>query len=337
MREGLRVIEEAARFKLNNEELTLRIKEIRHKYGHIKMLIPDDMILSRDSETDIGKSSNFDKSGQLDIADITARSFGRTEEAARVIEEYGGMINREISIIAKGIRFELYNLEKIIFPELKRINRITDTLGLYLVMTNPAVGYEELARIAVANEVSVIQLRDKEMNDRDLVETGRRLKKITERTNTLFIVNDRPDIAYLCNADGVHVGQDDLSVEECRNINNNFIVGKSTHNMSQLINALDEKPDYLGIGPIHPTSSKNIPDPVLGLVNAAEMLKRSNIPAIAIGGINDSNIISVLESGFLNYGIISFINTSSNPENEIKKIKLIYRRYYDTEKKSNIK
>lgn len=331
LREGIRVIEEAVRFSLNNEELSVKLKALRHRYGHMRMLVPDDVISERDTEQDIGKDNEYDITEQTDIADIAGRSFGRTEEAARVIEEYGRLINNEISRIAKEIRFELYELEKAVMPLLRKQNNIVDNMGLYLVMTNPVLGYEETARIAVKHNVKIIQLRDKAMNDSELLQTAQRIRAITQGTDTLFIVNDRPDIAMLSGADGVHVGQNDISVNDCRQLKTDMIVGKSTHNMQQLEAAMIEKPDYIGIGPLYPTQSKAVPDPVLGLDEAERMLKASTVPAVAIGGINAGNLSDVLSRGFANFGIVSYIVGDEDTESRIEEIMDIYRSYYDTE------
>ena len=115
-----------------------------------------------------------------------------------------------------------------------------------------------------------------------------------------------------------------------RALSNKLLIGKSTHNIKQLKRAIKEKPDYVGIGPIYKTFSKKIPDPVLGLKKAKQMLKLCNIPAIGIGGIKDFNLQEVLKIGFKNFSIVSLIMDSENPEKIIKKIIRINRSYYDT-------
>ena len=241
------------------------------------------------------------------------------------------MINNDIGKIAKSIRFQLYQLEKDMIPALKSKIVFPDKFGLCLVMTNPIIGYEKLAEIAVKCNVRVIQLRDKEMDDKDLLKTAIAIKKITNGSNTLFFINDRPDIAIMSKADGVHLGQIDLPIKECRQLSDKLFIGKSTHTLKQMKDALKEKPDYIGIGPIYKTESKKLPDNVLGLDKSMEMLKRSNVPAIGIGGIKDFNLKEVIERGFGNIGIISYITKSKEPEKQIEEIKNIFRSYYDTE------
>ena len=321
---------------MNNKDITDRLKRIRHEYSILKSYIPNDYLISRDSIKDIGKTSNFEKMTRNNIIDIVRASFGRTEESMRVIEEYGKLISVQLSQKAKRIRFELYTLEKDTINEFEKNKMIfPKQFGLYLVMTDPIIGYEKLTEIAVKNNIRVIQLRDKKLNDKKLLNIAKRIKNITKYTQTLFFVNDRIDIAMLSNADGLHIGQTDISIKQVKSFSQTILIGKSTHNEKQLKSALKENPDYIGIGPIYKTFSKKIPDVALGINGAKHMLKMADRPAIGIGGIKDINLRDVLNIGFVNFGIISYITNSKNPDKEIKKIKKIYRSYYDTKNKSH--
>jgi len=227
----------------------------------------------------------------------------------------------------KSIRFSLYDLEKKAILKLRNIILMFDkNLGLYIVMTDPAVGYEKLAEISVKEEVKAIQFRDKRMTDKQLLITAKKIKSITKGSKTLFIVNDRPDIAVLSDADGVHLGQSDISVFEARKMSDRMIVGKSTHTIRQVQNAIKEFPDYIGIGPVFKTLSKEVPDKVLGLEKATLMLKESEIPSVAIGGIKDYNLKDVLNCGFQSFAVVSYVTESDKPKDCIKKLQKIYRR-----------
>lgn len=330
-REGLRVIEETVRFILNDCELAKEIKRIREEYRSIVCYFGDDILQHRDSQTDIGKSNDFDFSIRRNIKDVVLRSFGRAEESMRVIEEYGKIINKDVSVKAKTIRFHLYALEKETINKLNKIIKsFGNDYGLYLILTNPNVGYQKLAKIAVDEGVCVIQLRDKSLDDNKLLRLAKELRGITQDSDTLFIVNDRVDIAILSEADGVHVGKNDISVSDIRKLSQRLIIGKSTHTLGQLKSVLSEYPDYVGIGPIFKTNTKKVPDKILGVYNAKIMMEYSNIPSVGIGGINDQNIEDVLNIGFRNFSIIKHINISENPKNAIRKINKLYRRYYDT-------
>jgi thiamine-phosphate pyrophosphorylase len=325
------VIEETVRFVLNDCELAKEIKRIREEYRSIVCYFGDDILQHRDSQTDIGKSNDFDFSIRRNIKDVVLRSFGRVEESMRVIEEYGKIINKDVSVKAKTIRFHLYALEKETINKLNKIIKsFGNDYGLYLILTNPNVGYQKLAEIAVDEGVCVIQLRDKSLDDNKLLRLAKELRGITQDSDTLFIVNDRVDIAILSEADGVHVGKNDISVSDIRKLSQRLIIGKSTHTLGQLKSVLSEYPDYVGIGPIFKTNTKKVPDKILGVYNAKIMMEYSNIPAVGIGGINDQNIEDVLNIGFRNFSIIKHINISENPKNAIRKINKLCRRYYDT-------
>lgn len=330
MREGLRIIEEIARFELDNREIAEDVKNLRHSYADMKALIPG-IIEARESKNDIGRNRDYDRQ-KKNLKEIIGSAFGRSQEAARVLEEFGFYISPDFTGRAKEIRFRLYDIEKDMMTLVREAHlTFPDSIGLYLVMTSPRIGYEKLTEIAVKMDVGAVQLRDKTMNDRELLETARRMRDITGGTDTLFIVNDRPDIAILSDADGVHVGQSDIDVSDCRSVTGSKLVGKSTHNMEQLRNALKERPDYIGIGPVFPTNSKTVPDPVLGLYEADRMLEESDVPAVCIGGIKNHNLEDVLERGFMNFGIVSYITESNEPEKRIEEINKIFRRYHDAE------
>ncbi len=158
--------------------------------------------------------------------------------------------------------------------------------GLYLILTEPRDGYENLARLAVQAELPALQLRYKGGDDFEHRTLARKLRNITKNSRTLFIVNDRPDIALESDADGVHVGQSDLSVAEVRAIvGSNRLVGLSTHALDQVVAANDAPVDYIGFGPLFATASKADADPVVGPNALKEAHRLSLRPVVAIGGL----------------------------------------------------
>ncbi|OPZ61092.1 MAG: Thiamine-phosphate synthase [Deltaproteobacteria bacterium ADurb.Bin510] len=136
-----------------------------------------------------------------------------------------------------------------------------------------------------------MQLRDKQLDGAELLELAKRLRSITAGTKTLFIVNDRPDIAVLSGADGLHLGQNDLPPQEARKlVGAQMLVGLSTHNLGQVKASVGEPIDYIGFGPLYATNSKACPDPVIG----PELLKQAAAlaahPIVAIGGLDQQRI-----------------------------------------------
>ena len=159
--------------------------------------------------------------------------------------------------------------------------------GLYLILTEPRDGYETLCRWAVEAGLPAVQLRYKGHDDHEHLFWAQALRRITRGTGTLFIVNDRPDIALSAQADGVHVGQNDLPADEVRQIiGPAMLLGLSTHNPEQVKAANSAPVDYIGFGPLYATNSKDKPDPVLGPQRLKEALALSRHPVTAIGGLD---------------------------------------------------
>lgn len=194
--------------------------------------------------------------------------------------------------------------------------------GLYLVMTDPLVGYAKCAEAAVKAGVRIVQLRMKKASREEILRQGRDVRSVTAGTDTLFIVNDDPEIALELGADGVHVGQDDVSPREIRKRFPEIgIIGLSTHNLKQVEKAREEKIDYIGVGPVYATPTKEIPDPTLGLDKMRAMIELSPCPAVAIGGINCQNARDVVGAGAKNIAVVRAVCQSNEPYWEIVKLK----------------
>ena len=162
--------------------------------------------------------------------------------------------------------------------------------------------------------VKLLQYRAKNATARELWNESRALADSAQRSDCTFIVNDRPDVAYLAGAGGVHVGQDDLDVEQARKlIGPDRWVGVSTHNLEQFRKAAASSADYIAVGPIFQTSSKANPDPVVG----TELLRRvralTEKPVVAIGGITLERAEAVLAAGANSVAIISDILKAKDP------------------------
>ena len=212
-----------------------------------------------------------------------------------------------------------------------------DNFGIYMIISNPVMSYERIAEICVEEEITKLQLREKNISDRQLISIGRRIIRITEGTKTNLIINDRPDIAYILNADGLHLGQQDLPLEIIQRDNilhrtsqqNRYIMGLSTHSLSQLRSALAFQLDYLAFGPIYATPTKEKPDPTVGTELLSKAVKLANVPLVAIGGIDDKNIDKVLKTGVQNVALVRYFMQSSNLKEKIKIIKNKIQSYME--------
>jgi thiamine-phosphate pyrophosphorylase len=153
------------------------------------------------------------------------------------------------------------------------------------------------------------------------------MRRITAGTETLFIVNDDPDIACESEADGVHVGQDDMDPEEIRRRFPDLkIVGLSTHSPAQACASNAKPVDYIGVGPVYSTPTKDIPDPVLGLDTMAEMIRIAHRPAVAIGGIDAARLGNVLAAGARNFAVVRAICKSPDPYGAIMRLLMPARK-----------
>lgn len=193
--------------------------------------------------------------------------------------------------------------------------------GFYLVMTNPKVGYERCAEAAVRAGVKIIQLRMKTAPREEIVKTAKLIRAITKGTETAFIVNDDPAIAVEAEADGVHLGQDDMPLPEARQLYPTLrLFGLSTHNLTQAKAAIPLQPDYVGVGPVYATPTKAIPDPTLGVAAAAEMIQAVPFPAVAIGGLDFETLPSILKAGAKNFAVVRAVCASDDPYATIRRI-----------------
>lgn len=166
--------------------------------------------------------------------------------------------------------------------------------------------HAEIVRLLLAGGATFIQLRDKDASAKDLLDAARECLVLTRPAGAKLIINDRVDVALTADADGVHLGQDDLTVEEAREIlGQDKIIGLSTHSLEQFQAALQTSADYLAVGPVYATTTKENPSPVVGLelVSAAKAL--TDRPLVAIGGINLERAPAVLAAGADSVAVIS--------------------------------
>lgn len=153
----------------------------------------------------------------------------------------------------------------------------------------------------------MLQLREKHLDDKQLLKVAREIKSVIKGTSTKLVINDRPDIAVLCEADYLHLGQDDLDVDDARRIVGNMKIGLSTHSIEQARAALQKKPDYIGFGPIYQTNAKAKPDAPVGTNQLKQVLSFSAVPVVAIGGIFPENIDQVLQTGAQNIAMVRYL------------------------------
>ncbi len=207
---------------------------------------------------------------------------------------------------------------------------------LYALLSNISsrASIIENAELLIKGGADIIQLREKSMPDDEFADIADELVKITANTETIFIINDRVEIAKKTDADGVHIGQDDMDIAKAREIlGKDKIIGVSTHNQAQAIEAKKAMPDYIAIGPAFPTATKSY-EPVAGVEivrqTASAMFNNkekdaniTNVPIFAIGGITLSNINKIFKAGVLRVAISAAIIDSNDVAETTRKFKTI--------------
>jgi len=195
-----------------------------------------------------------------------------------------------------------------------------ENFGIYIIITNPTLPYSTIAEICVRNEIKMLQLREKNLDDRSLIRIGREIKSITKGSETRFVMNDRPDLAVLCDADVLHLGQDDMPLEEARKIVGDMPIGLSTHSIEQAKRALELDPMYIGFGPIFPTNAKAKPDAPVGTEKLSEVLQFAQVPVVAIGGLFPENIEQVVKAGAQNIALVRHFMQTCDLEARIEEM-----------------
>ena len=165
----------------------------------------------------------------------------------------------------------------------------------------------ELVAEQIRGGADVIQLREKEMSKRRRLELGLRLKELAEREGALFIVNDDVDLALILDADGVHLGQDDIPIQYARPLMKDKMIGISTHSIEQVRAAVVSGADYIGVGPVFETATKEDREALTGLDLLAKIRGNCPVPYVAIGGIRERNIGSLRAVGCQRAAVISDI------------------------------
>lgn len=199
-----------------------------------------------------------------------------------------------------------------------RLHVITD------VVIQSRYSHEELAERACAGGADVVQMRDKTLGTDAFATIAARVRDICRAHGTTFIVNDYAEIARAMEADGVHVGPDDLSIGEARAIvGTRALVGASTGTLEDVVRAQDEGADYVGFGHIFATTSKNKATEPAGLDALTRVVQRTRIPVIAIGGITEANATSVLETGAWGIAVIGAVCASDDPRAATERLRAI--------------
>lgn len=314
--EALRILEEISRFIFDDVETSEELKNMRHKLCSCLDYDYEKLIEARDTGNDVGRFiENPTQAGNIvesvDLAIIFKSNIKRLQQALRALAQYCP----KHSSIFENARYESYTVEKKLWEMIKmkqniNVLKLRDK-KLYLVTNSDKFKNDDDFLDAVAfslkGGVKIVQLREKNANSKRIIELGKKIRELCSIYDALFIVNDRVDIAKIVDADGVHLGQDDIGIGHAREIlGETAIVGISTHAPEQALKAVAEGADYIGVGPVFETPTKQGRKAV-GLEYVKWAAQNVKIPFFAIGGIDRDNFEQVIDAGASRIAVVRAI------------------------------
>ena len=303
--EGCRTLEDLARFQLEDAALTRSLRELRHAVRtHCDHLLPL-LLAGRNAIADLGLPLSQTAGGDAreDLQQLTAGAAKRMQEALRVSEENLKLLGHyPLAKEYEQLRYRAYTLEQEFRAALqRRILRPRLPNGLYGITAHELSNGRDnmtVARAMLDGGLRILQYREKDMKKRQQYEECLELRRLTHEYDALFIINDHPDIALAVEADGVHIGQDDLPLEEVRRlVGERMLIGLSTHSPAQAEDAVRRGADYIGVGPLFATKTKKDVCAPVGFEYLDYVAAKIPLPFVAIGGIKEHNLPQVLQHG----------------------------------------
>lgn len=325
-REAFRTIEDYCRFTLNSPQLYDKAKELRHKLsGVLNTLDYVTLLVNRDTRLDVGINRIVESQlSRVELRDCLIAGFKRLTEALRTIAEFARTIDSSVADNVENIRYAAYSFEKdvVIFSDTSnKFKRIK----LYVIITsNIPVEIINLATKCAKNGADCIQLRAKDIRDDNLFAIAEEFVKICRGEGVYSVINDRVDIAVATGADGIHLGRNDVPVQCVERLQlSPVIIGKTTHSLEQIRDAIKLNPTYVSLGPVFSTVTKPGLNPVgLNYVQESlEILKETAIGHVAIGGITLDNIDDVIKAGAKCIAVCSAITQSEDPAQSCRAFK----------------
>jgi len=320
-REAMRVMEDAARFALDDATLSEALKALRHDFAAALRAFGD-VTLHRDTAGDVGTAINHDaERSRPSVAAVATAAGKRLSEALRACEEYGKTIAPDAAAKIEAVRYRGYDIETRLNARLARPD--PRQWRLCVLITESLCAHHDwfdVARQALDGGADCLQLREKDLEAGELLDRARRLRERVGRHPAALIVNDRPDIAVLADAHGVHLGAGDLPIEPTRRlIGHGPLIGASTHNLAEAKRAINAGADYCGVGAMFPTMTKQRKP------SGIDYLKRfirdfPGVPHLAIGGIGPDNVEQVVEAGARAVAVSGCVCAAKRPATVVRRL-----------------
>lgn len=326
--EAMRVLEDAARFVRNDAKLAEAFKTLRHDFGESIRQLPGPPISAmRNTAGDVGTAITMDTETQRrHVSDVVAAAGKRLAQALRCCEEYGKLIDPRFAATIEKLRYRSYDLEA------ELINRMTlpdpATWRVCVLISESLCTHHDwldVARAAIEGGAQCIQLREKQLADGELLERAAKLVEATQSRSrkrpVAVMVNDRPDIATLAGAHGVHLGTGDLPIDLVRRqFGRSLLIGASTHHLREASAAIRAGADYCGVGAMFETSTKKRKPS--GPAYLSRYLKQhAPTPHLAIGGVSPDNIAELVKLGCRAVAVSSCVCSAKNPATVVRKLR----------------
>jgi len=332
--EGLRLLEDIARFILNDSPLSQQFKNLRHNLAEETKLLGIKLLSHRNAEHDVGATLTLPSPSkgeglgetQRDLPSVITANAKRAEESLRTIEELAklpqmsSMLN---SAKFEPLRFTLYTLEQQLISRILRQDKIKRLAGLYVILDRQTLAGRnelEIAEQVIQGGVKVIQLRDKQGSKAELLPIAQKIKALCGKSGTLFIINDYLDLALAVDADGLHIGQRDLPLPIIRReLPIDKVVGCTVRTVSQAVKAQNEAADYIAVGSMFPTTTKRGAT-VVGVDRLRQIRQAVSSPLVAIGGINENNISQVIAAGANSAAVVSAVLNEEDVKGAVQRL-----------------
>ena len=314
-REALRVMEDYARFIVDDADLAARLKRIRHDLRTaLDRLPPGWLEANRDADGDVGKTIKTDTETRREsVAAVVIAAGKRLGESLRSMEEYLKSINGQAAAMVEAIRYRAYEVEQrvqarlgtVVCPQWRVCVLLTESL-----CKRPWI---DVLDAAIAGGADCIQLREKNLEDGKLLGHATVAVDRCRVAGIASIINDRPDVALLVGATGVHLGQTDLPVGHVRRLaGRQLLIGVSTSSLVQAEAAAKAGADYCGVGPMFHTTTKDKPH-LAGPEYLRQYVDHVPLPHLAIGGINATNVGQLVAAGGTGVAVSSFVCGAEDP------------------------
>ncbi|MDZ4829913.1 MAG: thiamine phosphate synthase [Phycisphaerae bacterium] len=322
--EALRTLEDVARFALDSAASARALKDLRHELAATLASLPAGWLrANRDTAHDVGTEiGNDSESRRRGLADVAAAAGRRATEALRVLEETAKTVDPQIASKIERLRYRTYELAAYVEHRAPGARREQWRVCVLLTESLCRSPWRDVARAAIDGGADAIQLREKSLDAAEFASRAAWLVENARPAGVRVIVNDRADVAIVANADGVHVGQSDLRPAHIRQLcGSRLIIGRSTHDADEAIDAVADAVDYCGVGAMFPSGVK--PDVVAGGPNLlrAFIAAHPNMPHLAIGGVTLENVGSLVDVGCRGIAVSSFVCAADSPGHVVARLR----------------